>query len=69
MGKEALRQEFGRMRKQHPEIDHPLFRDMMQTWMKNHPRKATTIQEVYDAVHPQWVEFADALDSHEGGEE
>ena len=68
MGKEALRHEFGRMREQHPEMGHPLFRDMMRAWLKNHPRKATTIQEVYDAVHPQWVRFADALDSHEGGE-
>ena len=68
MAKETLTQEFKRMREQHPEMDHPLFRDLMQAWMKNHPDEATTIQEVYDAVHPQWVRFADALDSHEGGQ-
>tara|TARA_Y100001938_G_scaffold142965_1_gene215021 strand:+ start:5052 stop:5258 length:207 start_codon:yes stop_codon:yes gene_type:complete len=68
MSKETLTQEFKRMREQHPEMNHPLFRDLMQAWMKNHPGEATTIQEVYDAVHPRWVRFADALDSHEGGE-
>ena len=68
MSKETLTQEFKRMREQHPEMNHPLFRDLMQAWMKNHPGEATTIQEVYDAVHPRWVRFSDALDSHEGGE-
>ena len=68
MSKETLTQEFKRMREQHPEMNHPLFRDLMQAWMKNHPGEATTIQEVYDAVHPRWVRFADALDGHEGGE-
>jgi hypothetical protein len=68
MAKETLTQEFKRMREQHPEMNHPLFHDLMQAWMKNHPGEATTIQEVYDAVHPRWVRFADALNSHEGGE-
>ena len=67
MAKETLTQEFKRMREQHPEMDHPLFRDLMRAWMKNHAGEATTIQEVYDAVHPRWVRFADALNSHEGG--
>ena len=68
MSKEALRQEFRRMHENHPEMNHPVFRHMMQVWLKNRPGKEVTIQEMFDAVHPKWVELADAWNNHEGGE-